>query len=117
MGFFGESGGSSSSCAIPGPTGQSTRRGASLFVTTYGAIHPTYCFQQTNFAFNASVLGWIGGLSGALIGGLALGLCEQVVAANIGGGYQTAISFGLLIGFLLFRPNGIIGLPVQGQRV
>jgi branched-chain amino acid transport system permease protein len=91
--------------------------GGFLFVTSYGAIDPTFGFQQTIFAFIASVLGGLGGLSGALIGGLALGLCEQFVAAYIGGGYQTAISFGLLIVFLLFRPNGIIGLPVQGQRV
>ena len=91
--------------------------GGFLFVTSYGAIDPTFGFQQTIFAFIASVLGGLGGLSGALIGGLALGLCEQFVAAYIGGGYQTAISFGLLVVFLLFRPNGIIGLPVQGQRV
>jgi branched-chain amino acid transport system permease protein len=91
--------------------------GGWLFVTSYGVIDPTFGFQQTIFAFIAAVLGGLGGLSGALVGGLALGVCEQVVAAYIGGGYQTAISFGLLILFLLFRPNGIIGLPVQGQRV
>jgi branched-chain amino acid transport system permease protein len=91
--------------------------GGFLFVTSYGAIDPTFGFQQTIFAFIAAVLGGLGGLSGALIGGLALGLCEQVVAAYIGGGYQIAISFGLLIVFLLFRPNGIVGLPLQGQRV
>lgn len=91
--------------------------GGFLFVTSYGAIDPTFGFQQTIFAFIAAVLGGLGGLSGALIGGIALGLCEQVVAAYIGGGYQIAISFALLIVFLLFRPNGIVGLPVQGQRV
>ncbi len=91
--------------------------GGFLFVTSYGVIDPTFGFQQTIFAFIAAVLGGLGGLSGALIGGLALGLCEQLVAAYIGGSYEVAISFGLLIVFLLFRPNGIVGLPLQGQRV
>jgi branched-chain amino acid transport system permease protein len=91
--------------------------GGFLFVTSYGVIDPTFGFQQTIYAFIAAVLGGIGGLSGALIGGLVLGLCEQLVAAYVGGGYQVAISFGLLIVFLMFRPYGIIGRPVQGQRV
>jgi branched-chain amino acid transport system permease protein len=91
--------------------------GGFLFVTSYGVIDPTFGFQQTIYAFIAAVLGGIGGLSGALIGGLVLGLSEQLVAAYVGGGYQVAISFGLLIVFLMFRPYGIIGRPVQGQRV
>ena len=50
-------------------------------------------------------------LMNAVISGLLLGGFYAAVSVGV------AISFGLLIVFLLFRPNGIIGLPVQGQRV
>lgn len=93
--------------------------GGYLFVATYGVIGPLFGFQQTVEAFVAAVLGGIGGLGGAIVGGLALGLVEQFSAAYISTSYQLAIAFGVLVLFLLVRPYGILGTKVwvQGQRV
>lgn len=91
--------------------------GGYLFVATYGVIGPTFGFQQTVEAFIAAVLGGVGGLGGALVGGLALGIVEQFSAAYINTSYQLAVAFGVLIAFLLVRPNGILGTPLKGQRV
>lgn len=91
--------------------------GGYLFATSYGVVAPTFGFDQTVQAFIAAVLGGIGGLGGALVGGLALGLLEQFVAAYISSAYQTAIAFGVLVVFLLVRPYGILGGQLQGQRV
>jgi branched-chain amino acid transport system permease protein len=91
--------------------------GGYLFVSTYGVIDPTFGFQQTIEAFIAAVLGGIGGLGGAVLGGLALGLCEQAAASYISSSYQTAVAFGILVVFLLIRPHGLLGSPVlKGQR-
>jgi branched-chain amino acid transport system permease protein len=91
--------------------------GGYLFVATYGVIDPNFGFQMTIDAFIAAVLGGIGGLGGAVVGGIALGLAQQFVGAYISTSYETAVAFGILVIFLLFRPNGILGTEVKGQRV
>ncbi len=60
-------------------------------------------------AFVTCVLGGLGSVSGALIGGLALGVLESFGAVFLGPEYSLTISFFALIVFLLFRPNGIMG--------
>ena len=91
--------------------------GGYLFVATYGVIGPLFGFQQTVEAFVAAVLGGIGGMGGALVGGLALGLVEQFSATYISSSYELAIAFGILFVFLVVRPYGILGTQVKGQRV
>jgi branched-chain amino acid transport system permease protein len=91
--------------------------GGYLFVATYGVIDPNFGFQMTVDAFIAAVLGGIGGLGGAVVGGLTLGLCQQFAGAYISTSYQMAVAFGFLVIFLLIRPFGILGTELKGQRV
>ncbi len=60
-------------------------------------------------AFVAAVLGGIGNIPGALIGGLIMGVAETLVAGYISSTYRNALAFIILILILLFRPEGILG--------
>lgn len=60
-------------------------------------------------AFVAAVLGGIGNLPGAVVGGLLMGLCEEMVVAYLSSTYRDALAFGLLIFILLFKPSGLMG--------
>lgn len=60
-------------------------------------------------AFVAAVLGGIGNLPGAVVGGLLMGLCEEMVVAYLSSTYRDALAFGLLIFILLFKPSGLLG--------
>ena len=60
-------------------------------------------------AFVAAVLGGIGSIPGAMIGGILLGLIESVSKAYISTELADAIVFGVLIVVLLFRPSGLLG--------
>ena len=66
-------------------------------------------------AFTAAVVGGIGNVTGAMIGGFALGLFEILLVAFIPNlsGYRDAFIFGILIIFLLVRPTGILGKPLK----
>jgi branched-chain amino acid transport system permease protein len=60
-------------------------------------------------AFVAAVLGGIGSIPGAVVGGLLLGLSETFVSGYLASTYRDAIAFVLLIGILLYRPSGLFG--------
>lgn len=62
-------------------------------------------------AFTAAVLGGIGSLPGALLGGLLLGMTESLFSGYVNMDYKDAFSFGLLIIVLIFRPSGLLGKP------
>jgi branched-chain amino acid transport system permease protein len=64
-------------------------------------------------AFVAAVLGGIGNIPGALIGGLLIGLAETFVVAYISPTFRDAIAFATLIALLLFRPQGMLGAVVK----
>lgn len=59
--------------------------------------------------FAAAILGGVGVLPGAVVGGLVLGVVETMVSAYISTGYRDAISFTILIVVLLIMPNGLFG--------
>ena len=59
--------------------------------------------------FTASVVGGIGSLQGAWVGGFLLGLCEHLFAAYASTGYKDALTFLVLVIFLLAMPNGLFG--------
>lgn len=63
-------------------------------------------------AFVAAVLGGIGNIPGAMLGGLVLGLAETLVSGYISSTYRDAIAFALLIIILLVRPAGLLGRAV-----
>ncbi|WP_109993118.1 branched-chain amino acid ABC transporter permease [Salinisphaera sp. LB1] len=60
-------------------------------------------------AFIAAIIGGIGNIPGAMLGGLLLGLFNALAAGYISSTWQEAITFGLLIAILLVRPTGILG--------
>lgn len=59
--------------------------------------------------FASAILGGVGVLPGAVIGGLCMGVLETLVAGFISSGYRDAIAFSVLIVVLLFRPTGLFG--------
>lgn len=60
-------------------------------------------------AFIAAIIGGIGNIPGAMLGGVLLGLFNAFAAGFISSSWQEAITFGLLIGILLLRPTGLLG--------
>jgi branched-chain amino acid transport system permease protein len=60
-------------------------------------------------AFVAAVVGGIGNIPGAVLGGIIMGLAEVMVVGYISSTYRDAIAFVLLIAILLFRPSGLLG--------
>ena len=60
-------------------------------------------------AFTAAILGGIGNIPGAMVGGLLLGVIEAMGAAYISIAWKDAIAFGVLILILIFRPTGLLG--------
>ena len=86
----------------------------------YGLAHYYMGFLLGLKAFSAAVLGGIGNLGGAMLGGLLLGLIESFGAGYIGdltGGflgshYQDVFAFFVLIAVLVFRPQGLLGARV-----
>jgi branched-chain amino acid transport system permease protein len=67
-------------------------------------------------AFTAAVLGGIGNLRGALVGGLVLGLIEMYGSALLGSEWQHVVAFTVLVLVLMFRPTGILGESLQQAR-
>jgi branched-chain amino acid transport system permease protein len=73
------------------------------------SINPGAGEFYTPIAFVVCVLGGLGTINGALIGGLTFGVVQSLSQAFIGPAYQNAIAFGLLIVVLVLRPAGILG--------
>lgn len=79
-----------------------------LLATTYQTVYPTMGSFWGTKAFAAVVLGGIGSLPGAMIGGIVLGIAETLGAAFISFGYRDAIAFSVLIATLIFKPRGLM---------
>ena len=86
----------------------------------------TLVYDQTRFnigfilgvkSFTAAVLGGIGNLKGALLGGLLLGLVENYGSAIFGGQWKDVIAFTMLLVVLMFRPTGLLGESLGKARV
>ena len=80
-----------------------------LFAITRPRIEPLMGLMFGLKAFVAAVLGGIGSVPGAMVGGLVLGLSEEFVAGYLLSSYRDAIAFGILILVLLLRPSGLFG--------
>jgi branched-chain amino acid transport system permease protein len=82
----------------------------------YGKIDFLMGFIIGLKAFTAAVIGGIGNIPGAMLGGLTLGMLESFGTAWLGGQWRDVFAFGFLIVFLTFRPTGILGERVT-ERV
>jgi branched-chain amino acid transport system permease protein len=78
----------------------------------YGSIDFMMGFIIGLKAFTAAVIGGIGNLYGAMLGGLLLGLLESFGSAWFGGEWRDVFSFAFLILFLTFKPTGLLGARV-----
>ena len=84
--------------------------GGILFAMNYASIEPLMGVQTGLKAFIAAVLGGIGNLPGAALGGLILGLLETFAGGIPGlSDYRDGIAFAILILILLFKPAGLLG--------
>ncbi len=84
-----------------------------LYALKFGTLNPYSGFLPGLKAFTAAVLGGIGSIPGAMLGGVVLGLLEQLAAQYISSSYKDIIAFGLLILILIFRPSGLLGRKVS----
>jgi branched-chain amino acid transport system permease protein len=80
-----------------------------LFASKYPTVQPLMGLMPGLKAFIAAVLGGIGNVPGAMVGGLLLGLAEQLVAGYISSTWRDAMAFGILILILLVKPSGLLG--------
>jgi branched-chain amino acid transport system permease protein len=65
--------------------------------------------------FTAAVIGGIGNIPGAMLGGLVIGLAEAFTASYVSSTFQNLIVFGILIAVMLLRPTGLLGSPVLSK--
>jgi branched-chain amino acid transport system permease protein len=92
-----------------------------LFGVQYNTINPFTGFIPGIKAFTAAVLGGIGNIPGAMVGGLVLGMLEAFAASYLslftggafGAEYKDIFAFSILILILIFRPRGLLGEVVR----
>ncbi len=77
----------------------------------YQNIQPYMGFGAGLKSFTAAVVGGIGNITGAMLGGMIIGVAEQLTIGYISSAFQDVIVLGVLIVFMLLRPTGILGSP------
>ncbi|MCZ6553246.1 MAG: branched-chain amino acid ABC transporter permease LivH [SAR324 cluster bacterium] len=82
-----------------------------LITLNFGSFNFFIGFIAGIKAFTAAVLGGIGSLPGAMLGGVILGLSESLFAGFVNTDYKDVFAFGLLVLVLVFRPTGLLGRP------
>lgn len=83
--------------------------GSVLVGMKYPKIEPLMGSMIGLKAFVAAVLGGIGSVGGAVLGGLIMGLSEEMVVGYFSSTYRDALAFGILIVILIFKPAGLLG--------
>jgi branched-chain amino acid transport system permease protein len=82
-----------------------------LITFNFGSFNYFIGFVAGIKAFTAAVLGGIGSIPGAMLGGVILGLSESLFAGLVNTDYKDVFAFALLVSVLVFRPTGILGKP------
>ncbi len=89
---------------------------AGILISLETNIEPTMGFNAILKGIIASIIGGIGSIPGAVLGGFLLGIVENLGIWKIQAGWKDTISFAVLIIFLLFRPEGILGQKENKER-
>lgn len=84
-----------------------------LVGTYYQSVSPNIGMMYGLKAFVAAVLGGIGSIPGAVVGGIILGIAEVIGIAFLSSSYKDAIAFGILILILIIKPTGIFGKTMK----
>jgi branched-chain amino acid transport system permease protein len=87
-----------------------------MYVLKIGTIKFDAGFDLGIVAFTAAVLGGIGNLRGALLGGLLIGVLENYASEVLGTELRRVIVFLVLVGVLMFRPTGLLGESLGRAR-
>ncbi|HET9137011.1 MAG TPA: branched-chain amino acid ABC transporter permease [Candidatus Kapabacteria bacterium] len=83
--------------------------GGVLYAAQYPSIDPLMGVLPGLKAFVAAVLGGIGNIPGAALGGMLIGIVESFIGGSFLSTYRDAVVFGILIAILIFKPSGIMG--------
>jgi branched-chain amino acid transport system permease protein len=75
-------------------------------------IQPYMGFGAGLKAFTAAVVGGIGSIPGAMLGGMIIGVAEELTIGYLSSAFQDLITLSVLIAFMMFRPTGILGKPI-----
>ena len=90
---------------------------AGILISFETNIEPTMGFNALLKGIIASIIGGIGNIPGAVLGGFFLGLAENLGIWKISAGWKDAISYAILIIFLLIRPQGILGSKSLREKI
>lgn len=90
---------------------------AGVLVALETNIHPTMGLNAAIKGIIAALIGGMGSIPGALLGGLLIGLAENVGVWGISSGWKDAIAFAILVVFLLCRPGGIFSADLNMRKV
>lgn len=90
---------------------------AGILISLETNIEPTMGLNAVLKGIIASIVGGMGNIPGALLGGLLLGLAENLGIWKIQAGWKDTIAFAILIIFLLFRPSGIMGVKTEKEQI
>jgi len=90
---------------------------AGVLISFETNIEPTMGFNAILKGIIASIIGGIGSIPGAVLGGFFLGIIENLGIWKIQAGWKDTIAFAVLIIFLLFRPQGILGTKTDKERL
>ena len=82
---------------------------AGVFLGLTVQLRPYMGFDLLLPLFAAAILGGIGSVPGAMLGGLVIGLAEALAVPVIGAEYRAAVAFAILLAMLLVRPHGLFG--------
>jgi len=91
--------------------------GGVLFSSIYNVAYIGMAFSGTMVAYTAAIVGGFGSLPGAALGGLLIGVSQQLFSAYVSSAYRDVITYVILILVLLVRPNGLLGKRQLGEKV
>ncbi|MDI6760307.1 MAG: branched-chain amino acid ABC transporter permease, partial [Candidatus Brocadiaceae bacterium] len=90
---------------------------AGMLVALETNLEPTMGLSAILKGIIACIIGGIGSIPGAVAGAFFLGIVENLGIWKIQAGWKDCIAFGILIIFLLVRPGGILGIPIEKERL
>ncbi len=87
---------------------------AGFFMGSRYSVYPSFG-QIVGKAFISTIIGGLGSISGAVMGGFLLGLIESVITYTLGSTWVPIFSFGITIAFMVFRPQGLAGKRTEDK--